>query len=191
MMAKGIVPYHQLTVDDFRVNDQAHPKDGFYIQPSISPQYHFILKSYNGFIFAAVDQWVIFSGLNKNGTSRKSTFKEMKTHLPYAQAVLDLNETCARKIAAVLPGELPSVRAESSEAAETQLRQKIGAFLDAKYKENETEVDAFAKATDHGANMKKVRTLAAEIRKRLDQTPAATVPFPETAPPAASPSPAK
>ena len=64
MMAKGIVPYHQLTVDDFRVNDQAHPKDGFYIQPSISPQYHFILKSYNGFIFAAVDQWVIMSGLN-------------------------------------------------------------------------------------------------------------------------------
>ena len=52
-------------------------------------------------------------------------------------------------------------------------------FLAAKYKETEAEAEAFMKATGHSANKKKVRELAAEIRKRLEATPPATVPFTE------------
>ena len=186
-MAKGMAPYHQLTVDDFPINNKVHPEHNFYINTATAPQYHFILKPYNGFVYAAIVEWMVFSGLDKNGTSRKSRFKAMQAALPYAQAILDINEIHARQIAALKPGELPSVRGNTPEEARTQLTAKLKEFLAAKYKETNAEAEAFAKATDHGANKKKVRALAAAIRKRLEATPATTVPFPEPAAPGLSP----
>lgn len=35
MLARGIVPYHQLTVEDLPIDDKAHPKDAFYIKASV------------------------------------------------------------------------------------------------------------------------------------------------------------
>lgn len=188
-MAKGMVPYHQLTVDDFPINDKAHPDHNFYIQTVMAPQYHFITKPYNGFVYAAIDQWMVFSGLDKNETSRKSRFKTMKAALPYAQAILDINEIHARQIAALKPGELPQARGNTAEEARMELTVKLKEFLEAKYKESEAEAEAFMKATGRGTNKKKVRDLAAEIRKRLEATPPATVPFTEaTVAPGSSPS---
>src|SRR5947207_2833358 len=110
-MAKGIVPYHQLTVDDFQIKDDAPPKYGFYIRGAIDSQYHFIVKpAANGFLYGYVVQWTVFSGLDKQKTYRKRSYKEMKASLQYAQAILDLNEISARRLAALKPGELPSVR---------------------------------------------------------------------------------
>ena len=189
VMAKGMVPYHQLTVDDFPINDKAHPDHNFYIQPVMAPQYHFIIKPYNGFAYAAIDQWMVFSGLDKNETSRKSRFKTMKAALPYAQAILDINEIHARQIAALKPGELPQARGNTADEARKELTVKLKEFLAEKYKESETEAEAFMKATGRSANTKKVRELAVEIRKRLEATPPATVPFTEaTVAPGSSPS---
>ncbi len=185
-MAKGIVPYHQLTLDDFPINDKAHPEYGFYIRPAILPQYHFIIKPHHGFAYAAVNEWMVFSGLDKNETSRKSRFKTMKAALSYAQAILDLNEIHARQIAALKPGELPEVRGNSYEQARTQMTVRLKEFLAAKYKECEAEMEAFMKATDHSANTKKVKELAAAIKKRLEATPNATVPFPDAPTPGPS-----
>lgn len=188
-MAKGMVPYHQLTVDDFPVNNKVHPEHNFYIQSATFPQYHFIIKPHQGFAYAAIDEWMVFSGLDKNGTSRKSRFKAMKEALPYAQAIFDINEIHARQIAALKTGELPSARGNSFEEAQTLLNAKLKEFLAAKYKETEAEAEAFAKATGHGTNKKKVRQLAAEIRKRLEATPNTTVPFTEASvAPGSSPS---
>lgn len=188
-MAKGIIPYHQLTMDDFPINNKVHPEHNFYIRTAIAPQYHFILKPHSGFAYAAIDEWRVFSGLDKNETSRKSRFKTMKAELPYAQAILDLNEIHARQIAALKTGELPRARGNTFEEARTQLTAKLNEFLEAKYKEGDAEAKAFEKATGYGANKKKVRELAAEIRKRLEATPDTTVPFTEaTAAPGSAPS---
>src|SRR5438552_5682975 len=124
-MANGMAPYHKLTVDDFPINDKAHPQNDFYIQTATAPQYHFILKPYNGFVYAAIDQWMVFSGLDKNETSRKSRFKTMKAALPYAQAILDINEIHARQIAALKPGELPQARGNTAEKARMELTVKL------------------------------------------------------------------
>jgi len=186
-MAKGMAPYHQLTVDDFPINNTAHPQNNFYINTATAPQYHFILKPYNGFVYAAIEEWMVFSGLDKNGTSRLSRFKGMQAALPYAQAILDINEIHARQIAALKPGELPSARGNTAEEARTLLNVKLKEFLAAKYNETHAEAEAFMKATDHGANKKKVRELATAIRKRLEATPATTVPFPEAPVPGSSP----
>jgi hypothetical protein len=176
-MAKGIVPYRQLTVDDFQINDGASSKYAFYIRGAIEPQYHFIVKPANGFLYGYVVQWMVFSGLDKQKTYRKSSYKEMKASLPYAQAILDLNEISARRLAALTPGELPSVRGNNSEEVRAELNQKVKEFVNAKYKEADAEIEAFVKATANGAKEKKVRGLAAEIKKRLETTPNTTVPF--------------
>lgn len=186
-MARGMAPYHQLTVDDFPVDNKAHPEHSFYIRTATAPEYHFILKHHQGFVYAAIDEWMVFSGLNKNETSRKSRFKTMKAELPYAQAILDINEIHARQFAALKPGELPSARGNTLDEARTQLSAKLKEFLAAKYKETEAEMNAFAKATGDGANKKKVRELAAGIRKRLEATPNTTVPFTEEPAPGSSP----
>ncbi len=191
MIAKGVVPYRQLKVDDFLVDDQAHPKNAFHIQTAIEPRYRFMLKPYSGFAYAYIDQWMVFSGLNQKETSRKSAFKTMKAELPYAQALLDINEIHARRLAALKPGELPNARGNTFEEAQTELNRKLKEFVEAQYKANQTEMEAFAKATGNGADKKKVRELAAEVRKRLGATLAAPVlPFTEASAAPAHPSPA-
>jgi hypothetical protein len=187
-MAKGIVPYHQLTVDDFQIKDDAPPKYGFHIRGAIDTQYHFIVKpAANGFCYANIDQWIVFSGLDKQKTYRNTSFKQMKASLRYAQAILDLNEISARRLAALTPGELPSARGSNFEEVRARLNQKVNEFLTAKYKEGDAEVAAFVKATENGAKEKQVRRLAAEIRKRLEATPNTTVPFTEARTPGSSP----
>ena len=190
VIAGGLLPYRQLVVADFPINDSAHPQHGFHIKAGFEPRYHFRLKPHpNGFVYAYVDQWLIFSGLNTRETWRKSTFKNMKAELPYAQAILDLNEISARQIAALKTGELPQGRGASFEAARADMEMKIKVLLEAKYRHAHAEIDAFVKATDHGNNKKKVQKLAADIRKRLDATPATTVQANATAPSSASPTP--
>ena len=180
IMAVGLVPYRQLTVEDFPINDSAHPEHGFHIKGAFEPRYHFSLKLHkNGFVYAYVDQWLIFSGLKTGETWRKSTFKTMKEELPYAQAILDLNEIASRQIAALKTGELPQGRGASFDSAHADLEAKIKQLLEEKYGHATTEIDAFVKATDYGNDKTKVRELAAEIRKRLDATPATTVPYAE------------
>lgn len=176
-MAEGFVPHHQLTVADFPIDDKAHPKNGFYIATAIQPRYRFIIKPRGGFAFAYIEQWLVFSGLNKKETSRKSAFKQMKDALPFAQGLLDLNEINARRLAALQVGKLPSARGNSFEEAQTELGRKLKEFLDVKYRENNAEMEAFSKATKNGADLKKTRALAAEIAQRLKATPATTVQY--------------
>lgn len=180
MLAAGIVPYRQLTLEDLPIDDKARPKEAFHIKASVEPRYHYILKPHtNGFVYAYIDQWLIFSGLDKKETSRKSKFKTMKAELPYAQAILDINEIHARQLAALKTGELPQGRGATFDAARADMEAKLKQLIEQKYRASEAEMEAFTKATDNGADKKKVRELAADIRKRLDATPATTVPFPQ------------
>ena len=189
MLAAGIVPYRQLTLEDVPIDDKADAKHAFYIKTAIDPRYHYFLKPHtNGFVYAYVDQWLVFSGLNKKESWRKSKFKTMKAELPYAQALLDINEIHARQLAALKPGELPQGRGASVDEARTDMEAKLKQFVEAKYAAGSAEMRAFSEATKNGVDKKKVKQLAAEIRKRLDATPATTVQA-NGAPQSASPTP--
>ncbi len=196
MLAAGIVPYRQLTMDDVRIDDKADPKHAFYIRTAIEPRYHYFFKPHtNGFVYAYIDQWLVFSGLNKKDSWRKSKFKTMKAELPYAQALLDINEIHARQLAALKAGELPQGRGANFDEARADMETKLKQFVDAKYAQSEAEMRAFAEATKNGTDKSKVKQLAAEIRKRLDAIPATTVQandaaLPISPAPAASASPA-
>lgn len=191
-IAKGLVPYHQLTVDDFRIDDKTNPDAAYWVKPFLDPRYRFIWMYKDGWHYAYLESWTIFSGLDKNQSWRKSKFHDMGPALPHAQAFLDLNEIYARQLAALKPGELPSGRGATPKEAAAVLHQNLEAFLKEKYKALEAEVAEFQKATNRGVNTKKVRELGKAIRKRLDAVPAPSGPGYElpaaTATPTASPS---
>lgn len=190
-IAKGFVPHHQLTVEDFKIDDQAHPGSSYWVRPFMHPHWNYLTTWKDGWHYAYMAEWLVFSGFDKNESSRKSKFKEMKRALPFAQAYLDLFEIHARQLAALLPGELPSGRGATQEEARVALEKNRDAFLKQKYQLLQTETDAFVKATNRGVNEKKVLELGKEISKRLDAIPASTKTSsnPKLATPSASPTP--
>jgi hypothetical protein len=175
-IAKGFVPYHQVTIDDFPIDDKTQSEMAYSIKPFIDPRYHYLLMRNGDWFYAYLDKWVIFSGLDKNQSWRKSKFREMERSLPHAQAWLDLNEICARQLAALKPGELPSGRGATPREAAAALHQNLDVFLKEKYKVLQAEAEEFQKATNRGMNTKKVSELGKAIRKRLDAVPAPTGP---------------
>ena len=180
--AKGYLPYHQLTAEDFPINDEAHPKIAFWLQPFAHQFWHYALKpASNGFVYAYVTDWIVFSGFDKNLSARNSKFREMKTFLPYIQALLDISELHARKYAALKPGELPSGQGETFEKARAQLDDRLRAIFQTKAWDAQKEIDEFEKTTNKGQNQKKVRELAAEIKKRLAELPSMNPPPANTA----------
>jgi hypothetical protein len=181
-IAKGYLPHHQLTAEDFPINDEAHPKTAFWLQPFAHQFWHYALKpASNGFVYAYVTDWIVFSGFDKNLSSRNSKFREIKTFLPYMQALFDISELHARKYAALKPGELPSGQGETFEKARAQLDDRLQAMFQTRAWESQKETDEFEKATNKGQNQKKVRELAAEIKKRLAEVPSMNLPQANTA----------
>lgn len=156
-IAQGREPFHQLTVDDFHVKEAAKGAPVFYVKTFIDPRYHFYMKPYNGFVHAYTSEWVIFSGFDKSQSYRLRSFHKMKDALPYAQAILDLAELHARELGAIKVGDLPEGRAGTYEEARAQLENKLKVMCEEKYKQTQTEIDAFDEATQGGENKKKLR----------------------------------
>jgi hypothetical protein len=132
--------------------------------------------------------WTVFSGFDKNLSSRKSRFREMNAELPYAQAILDINELYARGLAMLQPGELPRGEGKTWSEARQLLEYRLNELYQMQVAAMEKEIDAFATATNRGQDKKKVRELSAGIKKRLAQITPASGPS-ATALPAASSSP--
>jgi hypothetical protein len=189
-IAKNLVPYHQLTVEDFQVDDHKHPESDYTVKTFIDPQYHYLEHlSDNGIVRVYVADWTIFSGLDKNDTVRKSSVRDMKQRLPYAQALFDLGEIRARELAALTPAQLPSAQGDTAESARANLDAKVKALCAEKFGQARAGMTAFEKATRKGNDRNKVRQLAGEIRKRLDALPPVQTPTPgPSSSPAAAPS---
>src|SRR4029079_1450055 len=127
---KGYLPYHQLTVDDFPIDDKSHPGAAWWVKPFIHPRYNPMPTNPRaGAFFIYVQDWAVYSGFDRNKSFRSSKFREMKSALPYAQALLDINEVCARKLAALQPAELPRgtgrTQAEATKDLETRLGEMV------------------------------------------------------------------
>jgi len=155
----------------FPINDKAHPETSFWLSTFLHYYYHSLTKSSpGGVVYGYVTDWTIFSGLNENETSRRSKAGSLKEDLPYTQALLDLNEIRARQMAALAPGEFPGGKGDSFAAAQADLDAQVKAFCQERFRAFDVERDALVKETRQGENKKKVRELAATIRKRLDAT---------------------
>ena len=184
----GYLPYHQLTVEDFPAKSDLNPEAAYWVQPFVHYYYNCISKmAQGGMIYAYVKDWTVFSGFNKNLSGRKRTFRAMKDELPYAQAVLDINELYARRLAALQPGEFPSGSGTTWASALRQLENRVETLCGVQIAEMRKETETLARATNNGQNKKRLRELSAAIKKRLAQVEAATTPSPTPTPNRASP----
>ena len=183
---KGYLPYHQLTVDDFPIDDKTHPGVAWWAKPFIHPRYNpNPTNPRPGAFFIYVADWSVYSGFDRNKSFRSSKFKGMKEALPYAQALLDINEITARKLAALQPAELPRGTGRTQADATKDLENQLSDLVNARLLEMKEEMDALGTATKNGEDKKKLAEMVADIKKRLDALPA---PSPATAAqPATSP----
>jgi hypothetical protein len=92
----------------------------------------------------------------------------MKNQLPFAQALLDINEVYARQLAALKSGDLPRGSGPSFEAAKKDLEGRMNVFLNQEYEKMGAERATFLRATDQGQNKKKVQELGTGLKKRLE-----------------------
>ena len=177
VIAGGVLPYRQLKLEDIPVNDAMRSQGAFRMLPTIEPRFHVYVTPGDDEFHAHINQWYVFSGLDAKNSFRKSGSESMSAELAYAQALLDLNEIHARKLAALTAEQLPQATAKTPLDAKAAVEQKLKEFLDQKLAERQAEMKAFATATKNGQDRKKVTQLAGDIRKRLEATPAATVPY--------------
>jgi hypothetical protein len=97
-------------------------------------------------VHAYIKQWQVFSGLDRNETFRDPRFREMKAYLPYAQAILALNEIYARQLGVVPPEGFPESRAGTDEEALVGLQEKIHALCQHVYAGAETRHRSFCQS---------------------------------------------
>ena len=74
----------------------------------------------------------------------------MSAELPYAQAILDINEIFARRLAALKPGELPSGEGKTGAEAREKLENRINQLLQNQGLEARKEIDALARQQTRG-----------------------------------------
>ena len=183
-IAKGYLPYHELTVDDFRIDNDAHPEGSYWVQPFVHYYYLTLFKKPAGnTVYAYIMEWTVLSGFDKNLSSRKAKFHNMKSELPYAQAILDINELFARHLAALQPGELPRGEGRSASEARRQLQYRLSLVYQKEVLEGvKRELAKLEEVTNHGQDKTKVHEMAAEISKRLAAIPPLNSPSPSQTP---------
>ena len=184
---KGYLPYHQLTVEDFPIDDKTHPGAAWWVKPFIHPKSDPMATNPRpGAFFVYVSNWSVYSGFDRNKSFRSSKFKDMKGALPYAQALLDINEIYARKLAALQPTELPRGTGRTQAEATKDLENQLSDMVNARLLEMKEEMDALGTATKNGEDKKKLAEMAADIKARLDALPPPSPP-PTVNQPAAAP----
>jgi hypothetical protein len=168
-MAKGYFPYHRLAVTDFPVNDHLNPEYGMYTRMFFHYGYNHRWVIQNGHVLARVTRWLVWSGFDRNQSSRKSWFKLGNEALPHEQGHLDINELYSRHLAEMSVDKLPCGEGADRKEASADLRRKVEALADRVRGEAKKEHAHYDVETAHGKNLPKQREWSAAIQTRLER----------------------
>jgi hypothetical protein len=168
-MAKGCFPYHRLAVSDFPVNDNLDPEFGMYTQVFFHYEYNHRRIIQKGHVVDRVTRWLVWSGFDRNKSSRKSWFKLGNEALPHEQGHLDINELYSRRLAEISVDKLPHGEGADPKEASVDLRRKVEALADRVSAEAKKEHDQYDAETAHGKNLSKQREWSAAIQTRLER----------------------
>ena len=168
-MAKGYFPYHRLAATDFPVKDYVDPKYGMYTWMFFHYWYNHRWTTENGHVVDRVTKWLVWSGFDRNKSSRKSWFKLGNEALPHEQGHLDINELYSRRLAEMSLDKLPHGEGADPKEASADLRRKLEALLDRVSGEARKEHHQYDTETVHGKNLSKQREWSAAIQTRLER----------------------
>ena len=168
-IANGYFPYHRLAAIDFPVNDHIDPEYGMYTSVFFHYWYEHRSIVRNGHVVDRVTKWLVWSGFDRNKSSRKSWFKLGKEALPHEQGHLDINELYSRRLAEMSLDMLPRGEGADLKEASADLRRKVEALADRVSGEETKEHDQYDTETAHGKNLSKQREWSAAIQARLNR----------------------
>jgi hypothetical protein len=168
-MAKGYFPYHRLAAIDFSVNDHLNPEYGMYTWVFFHYWYDHRWSIQNGRVVDRVTKWLVWSGFDRNKSSRKSWFKLGNEALPHEQGHLDINELHSRRLAEMSLDMLPHGVGGDPKEASADLRRKVEALTSRVSGEAKKEHAQYDAETAHGKNLSKQRKWSAAIQARLER----------------------
>jgi Polymer-forming cytoskeletal/Bacterial protein of unknown function (DUF922) len=116
-----------------------------------------------------VTKWLVWSGFDRNKSSRKTWFKLANGALPHEQGHLDINELHSRRLAKMSLDMLPHGEGADPKEASADLRRKVEALADRVSGEAKKEHDQYDAETAHGKNLPKQREWSAAIQARLER----------------------
>ena len=168
-VANGYFPYHRLVATDFPVNDHINPEYGMYTWMFFHYWYNHRLSVHNGHVVDQVTKWLVWSGFDRNKSSRKTWFKPGTEALPHEQGHLDINELHSRRFATMSLDTLPQGIGADPKEASADLIRKIEALADRVSREAKKEHDQYDRETAHGKDLSKQREWSAAIQARLER----------------------
>ena len=166
-IARGFLPYHRLTRDDFPIDDKVHAKYVMYTSGFFHYNYDTECTKEGHHVSARITGWHVRSGFNRNKSSRKSWLKDAERLVLHEQGHLDINELHSRRFAQMKLEELPVGEGQTSEEALEDLRSKLRDLSANVSKENQMEQDAYDAETSHSKNRSGQLAATAAIQKRL------------------------
>ena len=166
-MAKGHFPYHRLTAADFPINDAVHSQYGMYTRGFFQFRYHENWTERDGHAVARIDEWSVWSGFDRNKSSRKSWFTRVPETLLHEQGHLDINELFSKRLAGTPLDKLPIGDGPTGKEAEADLKRKMDALADRISAEEKIEQDRYDAETNHGKIERKQQEWTATIQARL------------------------
>lgn len=167
--AKGRFPYHRLTEADFPINDLDHPHFGMHTRGFFLYHYQEHWTTHDGHATARISKWDVWSGFDRNKSSRKSWFKRVQETLPHEQGHLDISELYAKRLAEMPLDKLPVGEGRTGQEAEADLARKMKVFGANLAAEAQAEQDRYDAETNHGRNAEKQQEWSARIHARLQR----------------------
>ena len=168
-IANGYFPYRRLATTDFPINDDVNPEYGMYTSVFFHYWYNHRWTVRNGHVVARVTKWLVWSGFDRNKSSRKSWFKLENEALPHEQGHLDINELYSRRLAAISLDMLPRGEGVDPKEASADLIRKVEALADRVSGEEKKEHEQYDAETAHGKNLSKQQEWSAAIQARLER----------------------
>lgn len=155
LIAANMVPYHKLTEADFAVNDSVESSSMVMTISFITYEYQYrVVENGRNSMKAQVTSFKVRSGLNRNQSWRRSSFKDANVYLEHEQGHADINEIEARAFATKVAETKPEGPGTTRDQALKALDEKFTALYNEMAAENRRLQIAYDNATNTGLNAK-------------------------------------
>lgn len=145
----GLVPYHQLTFESFRVADPRHERCDAYTMGFIQFRYESEVTGEGPYI-ANVKKLRVWSGLDRNQTWRRPWINRSHPFLSHEQHHLDLNELAATRFAQIPADLLPTGRGRNKDDAKRDLAMNLNRLFRMTMEGVQREHDQYDRETRGG-----------------------------------------
>lgn len=148
---RGLVPYHDLVLSDFRVVDKTPSDHLAYTTGFIEFRYEGQVSGRDPFQ-ARITRLRVWSGLDRKLTWYKRGLENESEWISHEQGHLDINEIAAYQFASIPPSNFPIGTGRSPQGAQDDLKQAIGKYFNQFYEASQQTQDRYDRETNGGTN---------------------------------------